>query len=178
MHAFGDEWRMPLPPAFTRDVIPANRAHIPTPDMARRCSLLTSLTAFLPPLKPCEISLLIGCNCPQALTPREVITSAGNVPYGIKTDLGWCIVGETETESADTYPLDAIGTSHMTVALEVMHCVDSATYADSTDKMAVILRTHVREVIDPRSVSWMMERDFSEQTTRKSDYDSLSMEDR
>ena len=40
-----------------------------------------------------EVGLLIGTNCPKAIKPREVIPGADHDPYGIKTDLGWGIIG-------------------------------------------------------------------------------------
>ena len=41
----------------------------------------------------CNVGLLIGYDCSQALTPREVLAGSNDEPYGIKTDLGWSIVG-------------------------------------------------------------------------------------
>lgn len=39
-----------------------------------------------------EVGLLIGCNCPQALKPREVITGKADDPYAIRTLLGGGII--------------------------------------------------------------------------------------
>ena len=40
-----------------------------------------------------EVGILISTNCPRAIKPREVIPGLDDDPYGIKTDLGWGIVG-------------------------------------------------------------------------------------
>ena len=44
----------------------------------------------------CNVGLLIGYDSSQALTPREVLAGGNNEPYGIKTDLGWSIVGRSQ----------------------------------------------------------------------------------
>ena len=40
-----------------------------------------------------NVELLIGANCTRALEPIKVILSKNDVPYAMKTVLGWCIVG-------------------------------------------------------------------------------------
>ena len=82
-----------LPHSYTRDCIPANRDHIPTHDTAKQWSHLTAITDNMPPLLSCDVGLLIGYNCPRALTPRQVLTGKDNEPFAILTDLGWSIVG-------------------------------------------------------------------------------------
>ena len=37
--------------------------------------------------------LLIGVNCPTALSPIKVVKEANNGPFAQKTVLGWCIIG-------------------------------------------------------------------------------------
>lgn len=75
---------------FTRQEIPANRDHIPMPDMAKQFSHLEQVAENLSFLQDCERDLLIAYDCPKAVIPREVIasTSMENYPYGPKTDLG------------------------------------------------------------------------------------------
>ncbi|XP_042073472.1 uncharacterized protein LOC121813652 [Haplochromis burtoni] len=84
-----------LPTAYTKDFIPANREHIPTCDTAKLWSHLSSIADEIPPLLSCEVSLLIGYTCPQALVPRQVLLGKDNEPYAIQTDLGWSIVGNS-----------------------------------------------------------------------------------
>ncbi|KAI2646382.1 hypothetical protein H4Q32_025464 [Labeo rohita] len=82
-----------LPPAYTRDFIPLERSHIPTPETARRWSHLKEIAQEIPMLLDCKVGLLIGYDCSRALAPRQVITAGDDEPYAVRTDLGWSIVG-------------------------------------------------------------------------------------
>lgn len=84
-----------LPPAYTKDCIPANREHIPTCETAKCWSHLSSIVDEIPSLLSCEIGLLIGYNCPRALAPKQVLLGKDNEPYAIQTELGWSIVGSS-----------------------------------------------------------------------------------
>ncbi|XP_003729219.3 uncharacterized protein LOC100890721 [Strongylocentrotus purpuratus] len=84
--AFNDPKKIiSLPPTFARDIMPADRNHIPTPD------------------------------CAKALAPRAVIHSPDDRgPYAIQTDLGWSIVGTVKAGYADSHN-DPFGVSHRTI---------------------------------------------------------------
>ena len=56
----------------------------------------------MPYLRDCNVGLLIGYDCTQGLSPREVIAGKNNEPYGIMTDLGWSIVGGSDVRSEKT----------------------------------------------------------------------------
>lgn len=43
-----------------------------------------------------EIELLIGTNVPKALEPLEVVCSANDGPYAVRTLLGWMVNGPLE----------------------------------------------------------------------------------
>ncbi|KAL6463232.1 hypothetical protein MHYP_G00276230 [Metynnis hypsauchen] len=73
--------------------IPVNRTHIPTSDTAKQWKHLAVIVDEIPPLKDCEVGLLIGYNCSRALAPRKVIVGGSEEPYAVQTDLGWSIVG-------------------------------------------------------------------------------------
>jgi hypothetical protein len=112
------EW-INLPPTYSKDHIPANRNHIPDMNMIRQWKHLSPLKGKLPPLQECEVGLLIGFNCPDALAPLEVILGARTEPYAQKTVLGWIIVGsnitsedQTTQESAPSEFYDGIHISH------------------------------------------------------------------
>ncbi|KAL6476648.1 hypothetical protein MHYP_G00151470 [Metynnis hypsauchen] len=62
-----------LPPVYRKNCIPVNRTHIPTSDTAKQWKHLTVIVNEIPPLKDCEVGLLIGYNCSRALAPRKVI---------------------------------------------------------------------------------------------------------
>ncbi|KAL4230450.1 hypothetical protein ACF0H5_010832 [Mactra antiquata] len=81
--------------AYTRDFIPADRTHIPTQNTAMEWDHLNCLAKELPPLQSCEVGLLIGYNCPQALAPQKVLTGIDNQPYAVQTLLGWSIIGNS-----------------------------------------------------------------------------------
>ena len=76
-----------LPPTYTRDIMPTNREHIPTPSVAQRWPHLHSVTNKLIPMSECEVRLLIGYDCANALVPREVIPPVDGGPYAQRTDL-------------------------------------------------------------------------------------------
>ena len=113
--AFNDSTKIiSLPPTFTRDIMPADRHHIPTPDMARSFRHLTRIAGMIAPLQDVEIGLLIGYDCAKALALRAVIHSPDDRgPYAIKTDLGWSIVGTVNAEYADSHN-DPMSVSHHT----------------------------------------------------------------
>ena len=108
--------RISLPNAYTRNIMPANRSHIPTPEMTRKWPHLEPIAEYLTDLNPCQIGLLIGYNCAQCLIPREVITPDGDGPYGQRTDLGWGIVGIVDSYYSEN---DTIGVSHRIVTKEI-----------------------------------------------------------
>ena len=82
-----------LPPAYSRDFIPLERAHIPTCDTARKWTHLAAVADEMPKMMDCGVGLVIGYDCSRALVPRQVIAGGDYEPYAIKTDLGWSIVG-------------------------------------------------------------------------------------
>lgn len=67
--------RIPLPDTYTRNIMPASREHIPTPEMARMLPHLEPIASQLESLRSCDIGLLIGYNCPRALVPSGVIAA-------------------------------------------------------------------------------------------------------
>ena len=94
--------QIPIPLAHTNTSIPANESHIPTKTTAKKWRHLQAIQGEMPHLLDCNVGLLIGYDCSQALSPREVKAGMNNEPYGIKTDLGWSIVGGSEVRSKKT----------------------------------------------------------------------------
>lgn len=66
---------------------------IPTPKTARAWPHLMHIAEKIAPQQVCDIGLLIGYSCLQALLPREIVFGKENQPFAQRTDLGWCIVG-------------------------------------------------------------------------------------
>ena len=94
VRGFNSDLRISLPPTYTREFIPADRSHIPTNETAKKWSHLQQISDELPPIQSCEVGLLIGYNCPQALLPREILAGdEDNQPFAQRTDLGWSVVG-------------------------------------------------------------------------------------
>ena len=93
VRGFASSVRIPLPPTYTREYIPVDKSHIPTREAAKQWPHLEVIVDELPPIQSCEVGLLIGYNCPQALLPREILSGDQNQPFAQRTDLGWSIVG-------------------------------------------------------------------------------------
>ena len=152
--------KIPIPVAFTRDLMPANRGHIPTPDIAKLWPHLEGIAKHLSPLRDCEIGLLIGYNCPRALLPREVIPCDGDGPYGERTDLSWGIVGVVDPSHCEN---DAIGTSHHLLSLQVP---SSLSPRKNLNECSVVFsfRTTVKEVV-ASDVLNILESDFKDMSS-------------
>ena len=84
---------IPLPNLFTHNGIPSNDECIPTASIADRWPYLEPMVKHLIPKRNCGVGLLIGSNCPRALTPREVIPPEDGGPFAQRTELGWGVVG-------------------------------------------------------------------------------------
>ena len=64
-----------LPTLFTRDIMPANRDHIPVPEMTRKWPHLRKLETKISPLQDCDVALLLGINAFEVLDPKTIIRS-------------------------------------------------------------------------------------------------------
>ena len=116
VRGFDSSVRIPLSRAYSRDFIPVERSHIPTPDTAKKWPHLKGISHRIPPLQDCEVGLLIGYDCPRALAPRNCLTGEGDEPFGVETDLGWSIVGRTDPQEDSG---DAIGLTCRVLTKEV-----------------------------------------------------------
>ncbi|XP_060775250.1 uncharacterized protein LOC132885032 [Neoarius graeffei] len=119
---------------------------------------LEQLQEHIVPLQSCEVGLLIGYNCSQALLPREVVSGQANQPYAQRTDLGWSIVGHGNpcVEFGD-----AIGISHRIVVMQVTPSVDSSVNLKA--EVHYVNRCKVKEITHPDIIK-VLESDFSERT--------------
>ncbi|KAJ8351224.1 hypothetical protein SKAU_G00227000 [Synaphobranchus kaupii] len=160
--------KITLPPVYTREFIPANRTHIPTHDIARAWTHLEHLQEEIAPLQDCEVGLLIGYNCLQALLPREVVSGKENQPYAQRTDLGWSIVG-CGNPCVDYG--DAIGNSHRIVVRQVTTDVEPSI--NLRTEVHYVSRIKVKEVT-PSDIIKVLESDFSE---RAREDNPISQED-
>ena len=126
-----------LPVAYSRDIMPTNDDHIPTPSTTRQWEHLHHIADQIAPKQDCEVGLLIGYNCPQALVPRQVTPHPMNEgPCGQLTDLGWNVVGTT---TLNTQEDDPIGVSYRVLT----------NLQPSTSRSEVIVKTSIKEQIRP-----------------------------
>ncbi|XP_043977226.1 uncharacterized protein LOC122833589 [Gambusia affinis] len=168
IRGFYSSKRIPLPMTYTREFIPANLSHIPTPKTARAWPHLEHLAEEIAPLIECDVALLIGYNCSQALVPREVVSGKDNEPFAQKTDLGWTIVGGVD--HCVDYG-DIIGCSHRIIVKEV---TPNPPSDQLSKEVHFICHTQVKEVFMPSDVIKVLESDFNE---RKVEDSHLSQED-
>ena len=157
---------IPLPKVCTRDAIPYKPSQIPKPEVAIQWDHLNRIASELMPFREdVEVELLLGTNCPKGVKPGEVIPGGDNDPYGIKTDLGWGIVGRVcKSPTEEEYKEPPGSWTNRIVTRE------EASFA---------LETRTKEIISPACVKQMLERDFHERTEPKSLHEqSLSGDDR
>lgn len=160
--------KLTVPIVYTREFIPANRSHIPTPETAKAWPHLEHLAQHIAPQKQCEIGLLIGYNCPQALMPREVVCGKENEPFAQRTDLGWSIV--SYGDPGEHYG-DAFGVSHRIIVKQV---VPQLKVPDQLkDEVHYVFRTQIKETLAPDDIMKMLESDFNERVEE----DSFSQDD-
>ena len=169
--------KVPLPVTYTRNIVPANRVHIPTPEMTQNWPHLRNIGKKLMPLNDCKVALLIGYNCSRALVPREVIPPSGKGPYAERTDLGWGIVGIIDPNQVKVDMHDPIGVSHRILTYNIPAQLsrsdvreDSLGAKDVSNQIYVSLKTAFKEIITPLEVNRMRELDFNERNTGKDDY--------
>ena len=159
-----------LPRTYSRDQIPSRRDQIPSPEVAAVWPHLQKIKdKIMPYQESLEIGLLIGCNCPKAIKPKEVILGKGEDPYAVRTLLGWGIIGPVS-------PLEDIQPDceeHLASS-----CNRILAYEVDTGRCSnrsFVLNSQTKEEINPFAVRRMFERDFSEESTSGS---GLSKEDR
>ena len=73
-----------LPKTYSRSKIPSGRDQIPTAEVANKWPYLKKIADKLFPYQSnMEVGLLLGCNCPRAIKPKEVILGKGDDPYAV-----------------------------------------------------------------------------------------------
>jgi hypothetical protein len=130
--------KIPLPTTYTRNDIPLDENHIPTPKTANRWSHLSRIEDLLAPMQACPAGLLIGYNCPRALAPLTSIVGKDGEPFAVETELGWSVVGGTMVGQES---FDAIGSSHRLIMQEVP---TSVCHSEKT--VTFVYQTHIKEV--------------------------------
>lgn len=86
VEGFDKKVKIELPKSYSRDSIPSRRNQIPCSETASMWPHLQRIENKIPPYQEqLEVGILIGCNCPRAIKPREVITGKGVDPDAIST---------------------------------------------------------------------------------------------
>ncbi len=155
------EERIKLPTVFTREFIPSNIEHIPTRKATSKWPHLRSIASEIPERQDCEVSLLIGYDCPQALAPTEVKRGEGNQPFAVKTELGWSVVGRIGCEEDESH------VSHTTKVVADDPLIDARAEIHFTNQ------TRVKEEMAPSTIVEILESDFQERKCGK----AMSQED-
>ena len=141
-----------LPKTYSRVSIPARKDQIPSPKTAQRWPHLQRIKDKISPInEDLEVGLLIGCNCPQALKPKEVIPGKKQDPYAIRTALGWGIIGPTGPEFS-------AGGEDMTNCNRILTREIGSERCDAK----FVLNAQTKETLDPNEIKRMFELDFSE----------------
>ena len=100
VRAYTGKKMVELPPIYTREYIPVTEAHIPTAESVEQIGHLKHIAPFIPPRLDCDVGMLIGYYCSQALLPRRVECGDDTQPFAIETDLGWSVIGAQDRNQA------------------------------------------------------------------------------
>ena len=163
---FKQQITLHLPKAFSREIIPAKRSHIPRPESALQWPHLEKIAEQIAPYqKDVEIGILIGSDCPHAIIPREIIPGEDDSPYALRSNLGWGIIGKiSQPLSGEDGDEDEIGVSHRIYTIEACEPLDPQADLDGLNNRSCnfSVKTNVKEVINPFQVMKMFEMEFSE----------------
>ena len=166
---------IPVPKLFTKESIPFKSSQIPKPEVALQWSHLEGIASKLMPYRAdIEVGMLIGTNCPKAIKPREVLPGSDDDPYGIRTDLGWGIVGrvcKSPLKDAD----EEQACTHRTMMSEQLTLDQEEKLPSQGTRFAV--ESRYKEVFTPAHVQEMFEMDFHEKS-EKNGAAPQSVEDR
>ncbi|XP_070547949.1 uncharacterized protein [Ptychodera flava] len=163
---------IPVPTAYTRDHVPAERHQIPTPEIAMKWDHLRRISGLISPYMPdVKVGILIGNNVPSAIRPRDIIAGAEDHPYGQRSILGWGIVGKICSSPEDD---DNVAISNRIVISESNLENQPSVVTSKGPINRFTVPTTVKELVTPQQVQQMFERDFIEHNGKQA---SLSVKD-
>lgn len=105
-----------LPTCYGRPLVPSNGICFGSEDI-EDWPHLAKIRSSLPSTQDCEVGLLIGFNCPEALAPIDSVVGVGNQPYAVRTVLGWSVVGPLKVEAPKND--DEFGISHRIMTMPI-----------------------------------------------------------
>ena len=148
-----------LPKAFTKLKMPATNQDIPRPELARKWPHLARVADHLHPLMSnVKIGLLIGTNCPEAIEPKDFVTSQNVGLYAVKTFAGWTIIGPLHVSSDGPATVNC----NRIVAKEIRSDVPVDHYF-AVDQV-------VKKILTPEALNRMTEIDFSKRKVENAVY--------
>ena len=166
---FDEKVKIELSKAYSRNSIPSRRNQIPRSETASLWPHLQQIENKIPPYQGhLEVGILIGCNCPQAIKPREVITGKGDEQYTFTTILRWGIIGPVT-------PVEELLNDTVNEAIMCHRIVTQEIGQVKRIDRKFVIDTWTKEVINPYQVKQMCELDFLERNTGDQ---ALSQEDR
>ena len=129
-----------IPQAYSRDLIPGNRQHIPTPSKIKGWPHLDQIGFCLSEELDVPITMVIGYNCYAELMPRDVIPADGIAPYAERSALGWGggggVIGPLHHQKIVSNEL-------------ISYEVSKADQSESDHYSSIALRTCAKEVFSP-----------------------------
>ncbi|XP_067933081.1 uncharacterized protein [Watersipora subatra] len=81
--------------AYEQDYITCKKEQIPTKEKASRLDHLSHLGKEIPSYLDIPVGLLIGSDCPQALTPLSSVAGGPGETFAMETIFGWTLCGGT-----------------------------------------------------------------------------------
>ena len=79
--------------AYGQETIKCDTQQIPTESSCTKLSHLKDISKELSPLLDIPVGLLIGIDCPEALTPLNSIPGNPGEPFAVQTMFGWTVCG-------------------------------------------------------------------------------------
>ena len=145
--------------AYTYNSISVHRDHIHSRETAKGWKHLEKIAPEMLPKANYEIGLLVGYECKKAFEPIIFIPACNKGPFGVKTDLGWSIIGRTSTndDNDDDEQCEIIH-SHQIVTKET---IPNAVHLREIVEFSV-KTTNLKEVINPWDIIKVLESDFIE----------------
>ena len=158
---------MKLPQVYSRDSIPVDRSHIPTSTVARNFKHLLEIADQMPERLNIPIGLLIGYDAAYAMFPECSLRGDDiTLPYAVKTPLGWCIVGTTQSSGTKC----SVNRRLATIELSNPNHV-------ANEPASVVFRTTKEVLPAPNRILDVFEQDFLETALDQSTIKSLSQDD-
>ena len=127
-----------LPRTYARGAIPCCVADIPTFENVRGIQHLSRISKLIPPKQECEVGLLVGRDCFEAMAPvGDMIPAPPGGACAVQTSLGWYVVGPDGQQSSEMS--DEIGISH------AIYSIHDPFHSDS-NKLAICCKTEVDDI--------------------------------